>query len=688
MSEAKGISTSVGALAFVGVIGLMVIPLPAPVLDVLLAVSLCLALLTFMVALYVERPLDFSSFPSLLLLVTLLRLALNVSTTRRILLYGAEGVDAAGGMIRAFGEFAVGGNFIVGAVVFLILVVVNYIVITKGAERISEVTARFTLDKIPGKQMAIDADLGAGLITETEARERRKGIEKESDFYGAMDGASKFVRGDAVAGLVITAINVVGGILVGLIQHGMSAAQAAETFTILSIGDGLVSQVPALVVSTGAALLTTRSSSGGALGSSLGAQLLGRPRPLYIASGVVGLMGLMPGMPHLAMIAMAGGLVMVGRRGFNPGVETREQGEPGEGARPTYDPNDPEVQKEEIKQLLPVHMLSLEVSLDLLPFLDASRGGELLTRIVQVRKQVALELGVIVPPIHVKDDLRLTDGSYRVVVNGAKVGEGRVRVGQFLAIDPTGEATRGIRGEQVKDPTFGLPAKWVAASERGRAEAVGCPVVDPSTVVATHIAQLIRQHADELVGRKQAQELVELAAKQDEKLVEELIPHLMSLGDVIRVMRGLLREGVSIRDVRTILETLADNAARTKDPLELTELVRQRLGRQITQSFLNESGELRAMVLDPKLEDVFSGRAGPSDPGLLTRATNALRAAAQRASGEDEQPVLVVPERIRRTLAEVALHHVPGLAVLSYREVDPAVPFVTRSIVNLQEAVS
>jgi flagellar biosynthesis protein FlhA len=687
MSEAKGLSSSVSALAFVGVVALMVVPLPAPILDVLLAVSLCLALLTFMVALYVERPLDFSSFPSLLLLVTLLRLALNVSTTRRILLFGHEGVDAAGGMIRAFGEFAVGGNFIVGAVVFLILVVVNFIVITKGAERISEVTARFTLDKIPGKQMAIDADLGAGLITEADARERRKSIEKESDFYGAMDGASKFVRGDAVAGLVITAINVVGGFLVGLVQHGMSATQAAETFTILSIGDGLVSQVPALVISTGAALLTTRSSSGGNLGAAFGAQLLSRPRPLYIASGVVGVMGLMPGMPHLAMLAMAGGLAAVGRRGFNVKGEESDSAETTT-SRPAYDPNDPEVQKEEIKQLLPVHMLSLEVSLDLLPFLDASRGGELLTRIVQVRKQVALELGVIVPPIHVKDDLRLPDGAYRVVVNGAKVGDGRVRVGQFLAIDPSGDATRGIRGEAVKDPTFGLPAKWIAASERGRAEAVGCPVVEPSTVVATHIAQLIRQHAGDLIGRKQAQELVEIAAKQDEKLVEELIPHLMSLGDVIRVMRNLLREGVSVRDVRTILETLADNAARTKDPLELTELVRQRLGRQITQSFVNEAGELRAMVLDPKLEDVFSGRAGPMDPGLLTRATNALRDAAQRATGEDELAVLVVPERIRRTLAEVAQHHVPGLAVLSYREIDPGVPFVTRSIVNLQEALS
>ena len=688
MSESKNLSTSVGAIAFVGVVALMVVPLPAAVLDVLLAVSLCLALLTFMVALFVDRPLDFSSFPSLLLLVTLLRLALNVSTTRRILLFGHEGVDAAGGMIRAFGEFAVGGNFIVGAVVFLILVVVNFIVITKGAERISEVTARFTLDKIPGKQMAIDADLGAGLITEGEARERRKGIEKESDFYGAMDGASKFVRGDAVAGLVITAINVVGGILVGVVQQGMSAGQAAETFTILSIGDGLVSQVPALVVSTGSALLTTRSSSGGALGASLSLQLLSRARPLYIAAAVVGLMGLMPGMPHLAMVAMAGGLVAVGRRGFGPGRAGEAEASATDVGRVAYDPNDPEVQKEEIKQLLPVHMLSLEVSLDLLPFLDASHGGELLTRIVQVRKQVALELGVIVPPIHVKDDLRLPDGSYRVIVNGAKVGDGRVRVGQFLAIDPSGEATRGIRGEAVKDPTFGLPAKWIGASERGRAEAVGCPVVEPSTVVATHIAQLIRQHAGELIGRKQAQELVEIAAKQDEKLVDELIPHLMSLGDIIRVMRGLLRESVSVRDVRSILEALADNAARTKDPLELTELVRQRLGRQITQSFLNESGELRAMVLDPKLEDVFSGRAGPMDPGLLTRATNALRDAAQRASGEDETPVLVVPDRIRRTLAEVAQHHIPGLAVLSYREVDPAVPFVTRSIVNLQEAVS
>ncbi len=682
-----GRGNSISASAFIGVLALTLVPLPAWALDILLAISVTLALVTFMVTLYVDRPLDFSSFPSLLLLVTLLRLALNIATTRRILLHGDEGVDAAGGMVRAFGEFAVGGNFVVGAVVFLILVVVNFIVITKGAERISEVGARFTLDSMPGKQMAIDADLGAGFIDEKTARERRKSVEREADFYGTMDGASKFVRGDAVAGLIITAINLLAGLVVGTLQHGMALEEAARTFTILTIGDGLVTQIPALVTSTGAALLTTRGSTPGDFGGALGNQLFSRSRPLLIAAAVVLVLSFLPGMPLLALWMLAGGLFWLSRRPEKapPSEAPAGSDKKAEGKK---DPQDPDQQKTEIQQLLPVDLLSLTLSLDLLPLVDASRGGEVLTRIASLRKQLALDLGIMLPPVHVEDDLRMPAGTYRVKIRGAKVAEGRVKVGQVLAIDPTGEASKGIRGELVKEPTFGLPAKWIGASERARAEAAGCTVVDPSAVIATHLSQMVRGHAGELLGRAQAQEIIDVAARQDPKLVEDLIPHLLPLAEVIKVLRNLLREGVSIRDARTILEVMSEHAAQTKDPAELTELVRQRLGRQITQNFTTDTGDFRAMILDPLVENVFRPGRGPADPKALSKATSAIEQAAQKLSQRDEQPVLVVAPDVRRAIAEIALRHVPGLSVLSYREIDPGTPFVTRTIVSFQEAAS
>ena len=675
----KNLGGSLSALSIVGVIALTLLPLPAAALDVFLAFSLGMALLTFMVALYVERPLEFSSFPSLLLLVTLLRLSLNIATTRRILLHGNEGSDAAGGMIRAFGEFAVGGNFVVGAVVFIILVVVNFIVITKGAERISEVAARFTLDSLPGKQMAIDADLGAGLVTEAEARERRRLIEREADFYGTMDGASKFVRGDAIAGLLITAINILGGIIVGVGQHGLSFQDAATTFTILSIGDGLVSQLPALFVSTGAALLTTRTGSSGDFSKALGLELFSRNRPLALAAAALALVGLMPGMPFLILLALACGFYALSRR--QPGRPGEKTEEPAPETSKTAPRTDPAAQKAEIEAMLPVDLLALDVALDILPLVDINRSGELLTRIASLRKQVAMDLGVIVPPVHVEDDLVLPAGSYRIRISGTVAAQGRVKTGRLLAIDPTGHATASFPGETVREPTFGLPAKWIALGERRKAEETGCTVVDASAVIATHLTQVIRQQAHELLGRREAQELIELTARRNEKLVEELIPNLLSLGEVIKVFRNLLREGVSIRDTRTILETLADHASQTKEPRELTELVRGRLARQITHGFLNDSGELHAMILDPTLEDLFRPQRGV-DPQALSKATDSIEAAAQRAAAADAPAVLVVAPDVRTAVAEVAQRHVPGLSVLSYREIDPSVPFVTRSVVN------
>ena len=664
------------AAAMIGVLALTVVPLPAVVLDMLLGASLCLSVLIFLVALYVEKPLDFSAFPSVLLLVTLLRLALNIASTRRILLHGGEGVEAAGGVIRAFGEFAVGGNFVVGAVVFLILVIINFIVITKGADRISEVAARFTLDSMPGKQMAIDADLGAGLINDKEARARRKNIEHESEFHGAMDGASKFVRGDAVAGLLIVGINILGGMVIGVAQQGLSFGDAAKTYTTLSIGDGLVSQLPALLVSTGAALLTTRGNNGGGLGDSVGKQLFSRSQATGVAAAVLGVLGLVPGMPHLSFLSLAAVAGMLARKTARDQAAAAAPKPGTPAAAPKA--NDPAAQKQEIESLMPLELLTLEVGLELLPLIDAGRSGELLGRIAALRKQVALEIGVIVPLVHVRDDLRLKPGGYRVLISGVKVAEGLVRAGRLLAIHPSANATVTLAGESVKEPTFGLPAKWIAPADRARAEAVGATVVDSSAVIATHLTEIIRRHAHELLGRKEAQELLELAGKQNSKVVEELVPHLLSLGDVIKVLKLLLQESVSIRDIRTVLEALADHAGKVKDPAELAELVRQRLARQLSTQHLHDSGELRALVLDPRTEELFRGRG---DAQALSRAAQAIDEAARKAADRDEPALLVVAPDVRRHVAGVAMRYAPGLTVLSYRELDSSIPFVARGVV-------
>ncbi|MEM6990429.1 MAG: flagellar biosynthesis protein FlhA [Myxococcota bacterium] len=677
-----------GAVLMVGIVALAVLPLPPFMLDILLSASLCLSLLVFLVALYVERPLEFSSFPSLLVLVTLFRLSLNVASTRNILLHGGDGVDAAGQVIAAFGDFAVGGNYVVGAVVFLILVLVNFIVITKGADRISEVGARFTLDSMPGKQMAIDSDLVAGLIDERTARKRREDVQASADFHGAMDGASKFVRGDAIAGLVIVAINVVAGIIIGITQHDLSLVQSAETYSILSIGDGLVSQLPGLLVSTGAALLVTRDSNGtGGLMGSVAGQLLSRPRAAAAAAGVLGVIGIVPGMPHLPLLGLAAATGFIAYRASTDKRPSKAKGSGLDRARLKADADrkkllDPEAQKNEIESLLPVELLSMELGLQLLPLVDVDRGGGLLARIASVRKQRAQELGFIVPPVCIRDELTARPGAYRILISGVKVAEGEIKVGKLLAIDPTGRATQNLPGELVREPTFGLPAKWIAPGQRGTAEAAGCTVVDPSAVVATHLTEVVRRQAHELLGRREAQELVDIAAKTNSKVVEELVPHLMPLGDVIKVMRSLLQEGVSLRDVRTILETLADAAAATKDVAELTEAVRQRLSRRITQAQVGHDGRLRAMVLDPKAEDLLRKGGRGTDGQTLTRLTNTLAQAAQSAVEQDQPALLVVAPDVRRAAAAIAGRHVQGLSVMSYREVDPSVPLMATRVIG------
>jgi flagellar biosynthesis protein FlhA len=673
------------AAALVGVLGVAIAPLPPMVFDLLLGVSLCLAALTFLVAFYVERPTEFSAFPALLLFVTLFRLALEVASTRLILTGGGDDDHAAGAVIAAFGQFAIRGNFVVGAIIFLILVVVNFVVITKGAERISEVAARFTLDSMPGKQMAIDADLGAGLINEKEARERRKAIQREADFHGAMDGASKFVRGDAVAGLLILAINIVGGIVIGVAQHGMSIGAATKTFTILSIGDGLVTQIPALLVSTGAALLTTRGDDHD-LGGALSDQLLSRRRPLLVTAALLGVIGALPGMPHLQFWALGGAAFAAAKKSGAQAAAPAEGTTPAaKGTSAPPPPRAADASKAELEAMLPVELLSMEVGLELLPMVDAAKGGELLRRIASLRKQLASELGVIVPPIHIRDDLRLPPGGYRVLLSGVVIAEAKVHAHRLLAIDPSGTATRALPGEPTTEPTFGLPAKWIGASERARAEAAGVTVVDANAVIATHLTELVRRHAHELLTRREVQELLDVVGKHDGKVVEELIPHLMSTGDVIKVLRNLLREGVSIRDLRTILETLADHAAQVKNPDDLTELVRQRLARRITRGHLGADATLRPLVLDPRAETIV--REG-KNARLINKIVDDIAARARELTQRDEPALLVVAPDIRRAVAGVAARHVPGLAVLSYREVDPAVPFVTRAVITAQEAAA
>jgi flagellar biosynthesis protein FlhA len=577
------------------------------------------------------------------------------------------------------------GNFVVGAVIFLILVIVNFIVITKGAERISEVSARFTLDSMPGKQMAIDADLGAGLITDKEAKARRLGIQREADFHGAMDGASKFVRGDAIAGLLVLAVNIVAGIIIGVAQKGMSIGHAAQTYTVLSIGDGLVAQVPALLVSTGSALLTTRGDDA-KLGDALTGQMLTRKRPLKVVAALLAAIGLLPGMPHILFLGLGGVAAWASSRakdGSNS-LESADTSNPLARSTEPKNVSDEKTQRGEIEAALPVELLALEVGLDLLNMVDASRGGELLKRIATLRKQLASELGVIVPAVHIRDDLRMRPGCYRVLMSGVVIAEGEVHVHRVLAIDPTGTATKNLPGEATTEPTFGLPAKWLAQGERARAEAAGCTVVDSAAVIATHLTELIRRNAHDLLGRREVQELLDIVGKQNAKVVEELIPTLLPMGSVIQVLRKLLGEGVSIRDLRSILEALADHAPATKNPDDLVEMVRQRLARRLTRNQLSLDGSLRPLVLDPRAEQMLR-EGGVKHTRALSRLTEDLVNRSRELAMKDEPPVLVVAPDLRRTVAGIAQRHVPGLVVMSYREVDPTVPFVTRGVVSASQ---
>lgn len=651
------------------ILAMMVLPLPAFALDILFTFNIALSVLVLMVAVNTQKTLDFSVFPTVLLVTTLLRLSLNVASTRIVMLQGHAGPDAAGKVIESFGHFLVGGNFAVGIVVFLILTIINFVVITKGAGRVAEVSARFTLDAMPGKQMAIDADLNAGLIGEDEARRRRSEISREAEFYGSMDGASKFVRGDAVAGIAIMLINVVGGLIVGVFQHNMDFALAAKNYTLLTIGDGLVAQVPGLIISIAAGMVVTRVSDERDIGQQFMVQMFRNWRVLGITAGIVGFLGLIPGMPNFVFLLLASSLGWLSWKMM--------QAEKAAAAPVAVAPaplQQPEAQEASWSDVAPLDVLGLEVGYRLIPLVDKSQDGELLRRIRGIRKKFAQEVGFLVSPVHIRDNLELKPNTYRILLKGVEVGQGEAHSGQFLAINP-GRVAGTVPGTATTDPAFGLPATWIDTSIREQAQAYGYTVVDASTVVATHLNHIILSHAAELLGRQEVQQLLDHLGKEMPKLVEDLVPKVMPLGTLQKVLQNLLEEGVHIRDMRTIIEVVADHAARTQNPEDLTAQVRVALGRAIIQQLFPGTGEMQVMSLDPSLERLLSqavaggGENASFEPGLADTLVREAAAAAQRQEQLGLSAVLLVPASLRVLLSRFLRRSVPQLKVLAHSEV-------------------
>ena len=650
------------------ILAMMVLPLPAFVLDVFFTFNIAISVLVLLVAVNTQKTLEFSVFPTVLLVTTLLRLSLNVASTRVVMLEGHNGPDAAGKVIEAFGHFLVGGNFAVGILVFLILVVINFVVITKGAGRVAEVSARFTLDAMPGKQMAIDADLNAGLIGEEEARRRRTDIARESEFFGSMDGASKFVRGDAVAGIIIMLLNVVGGLIVGVLQHNMELAQAAKNYTLLTIGDGLVAQIPGLIISIAAGMVVTRVSDDRDIGQQVMGQMFRNARVIGITAAIVGFLGLIPGMPNLVFLLLASAL------GWFAWNMAQHQKRIVETPVPVAPPPVQEALEASWNDVAPLDVLGLEVGYRLIPLVDKSQDGELLRRIRGIRKKFAQEVGFLVSPVHIRDNLELKPNAYRILLKGVEIGQGEAYTGQYLAINP-GRVAGTLNGTNTKDPAFGLPAIWIDAGQRDQAQAYGYTVVDASTVVATHLNHLILTHAAELLGRQEVQQLLDHLAKEMPKLVEDLVPKVLPLGTLQKVLQGMLEEGVHIRDMRTIIETVADHATRTQNADDLATQVRTALGRAIVQQLFPGSGEMQVMSLDPTLERLLSQAvAGGSEntsfePGLADTLIRETAAAAQRQEALGLPAVLLVPASLRLLLSRFLRRSIPQLKVLSHNEV-------------------
>ncbi len=677
------------AIGVVGILLLMILPLPSPALDLFLALNITVSLLVFLMSLYILKPLDFPVFPSLLLITTLFRLSLNIASTRLILLHGHEGVDAAGKIIMGFGHFVVGGNFVVGAIIFFILVIINFVVITKGAGRIAEVAARFTLDAMPGKQMAIDADLNAGLIDEAEARRRREEIAKESEFYGAMDGASKFVRGEAIAGLVIMAINVIGGFVIGVLQQGMPIENAAHSYTLLTIGDGLVSQIPALIISTAAGILVSRAASTASMGKEFIRQFSSQPQSLAVTSVIVFCFGLIPGLPTIPFTILSMGIGVLAFFAFKEELKLKEEvGGPSgeEGAKEEPPPEE----VDEMEKLLQLDILELEVGYGLIPLVDEEQGGDLLERIKSIRRQFAQEMGIIVPPLHVRDNLQLQPGQYRFLIKGIDVATGSLMIGHLLAMNP-GDVRKEIEGIPTTEPAFGLPAIWITEEQREEAQMAGYTVVDLSTVIATHLAEVIKKNAAELLGRQEVQRLLDALSATSPKAVEE-VTNVLSLGVIQKVLQNLVRENISIRDLLTITETLADYGEMTKDPEILTEYVRQRLGRAIVKPLLSEDETLRVLTVDSSIEEAIRNSLQQTehgvfltlDPATAQKIINSVQKAIEHAVSSGYSPVILTNPTIRRHLRRLIERFVSDVHVLSHSEIPGNIRLESIGVITME----
>ncbi|MEW9625483.1 flagellar biosynthesis protein FlhA [Rhodanobacter geophilus] len=655
-------------------LAMMMLPLPPFLLDMLFSFNIALSLVILLAVVYVMRPLEFAAFPTVVLMATLLRLALNIASTRVVLLHGHDGPGAAGKVIEAFGEFVIGGNFAVGLVVFAIITIINFVVVTKGATRVSEVTARFTLDAMPGKQMAIDADLNAGLLTQEQARERRQEVREEADFYGSMDGASKFVRGDATAGILILIINIVGGFFVGVMQHGLSAADAAQTYTLLTIGDGLVAQVPALMLSVATAIIVTRVSRAQDMGRQLAGQVFGQPRALAVAAVVLGVMGVIPGMPNLAFLLLGGVCGGAAWLLFKRQRETREKlaAAPAEAPAAAVPAERVELGWEDVTTVDP---LGLEVGYRLIPLVDVHQAGELMGRIKSVRRKLSQELGFLIPAVHIRDNLDLGPNTYRIMLMGVPMGEAEVHTERLLAINP-GQVHGTVQGIATQDPAFGLEAVWIELGQRELAQSYGYTVVDPATVIATHLSHILQGHAHELLSHQDVQQLLDRLAQGAPKLVEDLVPKRLALGGVVKVLQNLLAERVPIRNMRGIVESLAEHAGQSQDPGVLTAAVRVALGRQIVQEITGLGTEIPVITLAPELEQILLGSmssggvAGAAvEPGLADRLQQSVADAARRQEMSGEPAVLLVPPLLRPWLARFTRHVAQNLHVLAYNEV-------------------
>lgn len=676
-------SDVMAAIGLVSILMIMIIPLPSIVLDLFLSTNITLGLLILVISLYTVKATDFSIFPSILLTTTLFRLSLNVASTRLILLHGDEGPGAAGSVIQSFGQFVVGGNYVVGIVIFAILVLINFMVITKGAGRVAEVAARFTLDAMPGKQMAIDADLNAGLINEDQARTRREDISKEAAFHGAMDGASKFVKGDAIAGIIITLINIGAGFVIGVVQKGMPMAEAAANYTILTVGDGLVGQVPALIISTAAGLLVTRSTGESDFGSDLKKQFSFNAVALWVVSGILIIFAIIPGLPFFPFLLLS---ISMGLLAYQLERSRKKEEEQQVVEEEVEAPK--EKREENYEELLHVDLLQLEVGYGLIPFVDASQDGELLSRIQSIRKQFAINNGFIVPPVHIRDNLQLTPNEYSFSLKGVKVAGSEILPGHFMAMDP-GMVTETIQGIPTTEPAFGLPAIWISSDKKDRAQIAGYTVVDCTTVMATHISEIIKQHAHELIGRQEVQSLLDNLATQYPKLVEELVPTILSLGTIMRVLQNLLKEGVSIRDLRTILETMADYAPSTQDTDILTEYVRHSLARTISGD-LAVDGVIPVITLSKPVEDAIKNSVQHKDTGSYlaidpATAQKILDGVGKAISLFDSgsRPALLAAPQLRPYVRSLTERYFPALAILSHNEIVPSLKVRSLGTVRL-----